>query len=126
MDETSRKKKLSYFYCFLAAALYWLSFTITVPSFPILFLRLTSNDTNKSAYLYGLISSIRYIVEFVSSPYLGRLSDKFGRKPFFLFAVASLFLEFFVLAMYPSILMIFLTRTLSGILYGYYNYEMLL
>lgn len=95
--------------------LYALSFTLVITSFPTLLLELTGNDVARSSMLYGLVSCIRYSLEFFSSPWLRSLSDKHGRRPIVLFSLFCVNLEFFLLSSVPSVSTLILSRCVSGL-----------
>jgi len=53
-------------------------------------------------------------MDFLCSPFLGQLSDVKGRKIMFLISFAVCLLESVLLALFPSIETVFITRLLSG------------
>ena len=60
------------------------------------------------------------IAAFVSAPILGNLSDRFGRRPVLLVALAFLALDYLLLAVANSLPLIFIARVLSGAFGGSY------
>ena len=66
--------------------------------------------------LYGAASFMKYFFEFFSSPFLGNLSDSYGRKVVLLCSLFAFCFEFLILALYPSVLSVFITRAISGLL----------
>lgn len=101
-----------FLFCFW---LYSVSFTICIPAFPSLLLEVTSGDNDLASRYYGWASSIRYLLEFFSNPYLGNLSDTIGRKRVLLLSLVIVCIEFFLLAIFPSVTTIFVTAVLSGL-----------
>eukprot|EP01040_Poterioochromonas_malhamensis_P007001 gene7001-7558_t len=95
--------------------LYGISFSILIPALPGLTLRLMSGDAAKSSMLYGTATSIRYFLEFFSAPILGNVADIKGRKIVFILAFVVCAIEFFLLAFFPSVTMIYVTRAMSGL-----------
>jgi multidrug resistance protein len=55
------------------------------------------------------------IAQFLATPILGRLSDRFGRKPLLLFSLAGTALSLAVFAMAQNVLMLFIARILDGV-----------
>eukprot|EP01033_Poteriospumella_lacustris_P003180 gene3183-2338_t len=108
-------RKASYVTICLLFIIYGFAFTILIPALPSLILKLTAQDSAKSSVLYGLANFVRYILEFFVAPVLGSLADAKGRKPVFILAFVICAVEFVLLACFPSIPMIFITRALSGL-----------
>jgi MFS family permease len=61
--------------------LYTLSFSLVIPAYPKLLLNLNHDNSATASLTYGMVSSLRYLLEFFSNQYLGLLSDRIGRKP---------------------------------------------
>src|SRR5258708_9525425 len=66
----------------------------------------------------GLLFAIFSICQFISTPVIGRLSDRYGRKPMLLISIAGTAASFFLMAFAPSPLFLFLARALDGITAG--------
>lgn len=66
----------------------------------------------------GLLFASYSICQFISTPIIGRLSDKYGRRPLLLISVAGTALSFFLMAWAPSVLFLFLARILDGLTAG--------
>ncbi len=66
----------------------------------------------------GLLFSVFSVFQFLATPLIGRLSDKFGRKPLLLISLAGTALSFFMMAFAPSALFLFLARALDGVTAG--------
>lgn len=64
-----------------------------------------------------LISSF-FIAQFIAGPYLGRLSDKYGRVPVLILSQIGTALSFIMIAQAQSVSMLFLARILDGITGG--------
>lgn len=66
----------------------------------------------------GLLFAIFSIGQFISTPIIGRMSDKFGRKPLLVISIAGTFLSFLLMAIAPSSLFLFIARALDGLTAG--------
>ena len=66
----------------------------------------------------GLLFASFSICQFISTPIIGRMSDKFGRKPLLLMSIAGTALSFFLMAFAPNYLFLFIARMLDGITAG--------
>ena len=68
--------------------------------------------------LLGLLMAAYAGGQFIAAPLVGRLSDKYGRKPLLLFSIAGTLFSLLVLAFAPSLLFVFLARLLDGLTGG--------
>lgn len=71
-----------------------------------------------SDFQNGLLFSVFSIFQFLSTPVIGRLSDKYGRRPLLIISLLGTALSFFMMAFAPSALFLFLARALDGITAG--------
>lgn len=71
-----------------------------------------------SDFQNGLLFTLFSICQFLSTPIIGRLSDKYGRKPLLLISIAGTALSFFIMAFAPNAAFLFLARALDGITAG--------
>lgn len=63
----------------------------------------------------GLILSTFSIFQFISAPIIGKLSDRYGRKPLLIISQVSTMIGFLMLGLANSLLMIFLSRLVDGL-----------
>lgn len=66
----------------------------------------------------GMLFAIFSFFQFLATPFIGRLSDKYGRKPLLLLSLSGTALSFFMTAFAPSALFLFIARALDGITAG--------
>src|SRR5258708_6468614 len=71
-----------------------------------------------SDFQNGLLFSIFSLCQFISTPMIGRLSDKYGRKPLLVISLIGTALSFFIMAFAPNPTFLFLARALDGITAG--------
>lgn len=101
--------------CLFCFWLYAISYTLVIPAFPALLLEVTRGNSGLASTYYGFATCIRYTLEFFSSPFLGNLSDSVGRKKILTISLATMCLEFLLLAIFPSIWTIFAVSIISGL-----------
>ncbi len=66
----------------------------------------------------GLLFAVYSVCQFFSTPVIGRLSDKYGRRPMLLISIAGTAASFFLMAFAPNALFLFLSRALDGLTAG--------
>ena len=66
----------------------------------------------------GLLFSLFSVSQFFSTPIIGRMSDKFGRRPILVLSPLGTAISFFMAAFAPSAFILFLSRALDGITAG--------
>jgi DHA1 family tetracycline resistance protein-like MFS transporter len=63
----------------------------------------------------GFISAAFAIVNFLTQPVLGNLSDRYGRRPVLLVSMATLAIDFLIMGFAHALWLLFLGRILSGL-----------
>src|SRR6266700_4471035 len=71
-----------------------------------------------SDFQNGLLFAMFSICQFISTPIIGRLSDKYGRRPLLLISIAGTAVSFFTMAFAPNALFLFIARALDGLTAG--------
>ncbi len=71
-----------------------------------------------SDFQNGLLFSLFSICQFLATPIIGRLSDKYGRRPLLMISIAGTAVSFFMTAFAPNAIILFLARALDGITAG--------
>jgi len=65
-----------------------------------------------------LLFSIFSICQFIATPIIGRLSDKYGRRPMLLVSITGTAASFFLMAVAPARIFLFIARGLDGLTAG--------
>jgi DHA1 family tetracycline resistance protein-like MFS transporter len=86
-----------------------------VPVLPKLVVTFLNGDTAAAAEVYGAFGTAWALMQFLCSPLLGALSDRFGRRPVVLISNFGLGLDYVVMALAPSLWWLFVGRVVSGI-----------
>lgn len=71
-----------------------------------------------SDFQFGLLFALFSLCQFIATPAIGRLSDKYGRRPLLIISLAGTAVSFFLMAFAQSIPMLFIARALDGITAG--------
>ena len=91
-----------------------IGFGIIVPVVPRLLMELSSTPISEATAIGGYLAFTFAVAQFVFSPILGNLSDRFGRRPILLGSLAGFSIDFFVLALAPTLTWVFIARAISG------------
>ena len=93
-----------------------IGFGIMIPVLPDLIKDLTGLDNSKAAVYGGWMTFTYAVMQFFFMPILGNLSDRYGRRPIMLFSLLGLSIDYFIMALAPTIAFLFLGRGLAGIM----------
>lgn len=87
---------------------------ILIPVLPGLIRRFSSDPGFISQY-FGYFISVYALMQFLASPILGALSDRFGRRPVLLVSLLGAFLDYLLMAFAPNLSILFLGRVIAGL-----------
>ncbi|MFX1313490.1 MAG: MFS transporter [Promethearchaeota archaeon] len=90
-----------------------IGFSMILPMAPSI-----AEDFGIQPFPMGIILSVNAIFSFIFGPLLGKLSDRFGRKPLLLISQAGTCAGFLLLAFSNSIWMIIVSRIVDGVFGG--------
>ena len=107
--------KLALAFVLLTVLLDSIGLGIIIPVTPELIMELTGDGLSRASIFGGWLAFSYAIMQFVCAPILGNLSDRFGRRPILLYSVASMGIDYLVMAMAPTIIWLFAGRALAGI-----------
>jgi len=86
---------------------------VIVPVLPTLVASFATDPADQ-AFWYGVVAAAFGLANFVASPILGAVSDRFGRRPVMLLGFMGLGVSFFGTAMTTSLIGLIIARTLGG------------
>ena len=89
------------------------SIGLIIPVLPPLVGSFTGSQADQ-AFWYGAVMLAFGIANFLGSPVLGALSDRYGRRPILLIGFSGLALSFFVTALATALWMLIVVRLFSG------------
>jgi len=102
-------------FIFVTVVLDMLALGMVVPVLPGLIEDFLGGDTAGAAHLYGFFGSVWAVMQFVSMPVMGGLSDRFGRRPVILLSNLGLGLDYILMALAPNLRWLFVGRVISGV-----------
>jgi MFS transporter, DHA1 family, tetracycline resistance protein len=108
-------RRAAFAFVFVTVLLDMLAIGIIVPVLPKLVVDFVGGDAAEGARVYGLFGTAWALMQFVFSPTLGALSDRFGRRPVILISNVGLGLDYILMAAAPSLAWLFVGRVVSGI-----------
>ncbi len=92
--------------------------SIIVPVMPKLIEQLIRGDISMASRYNGWLVFTYALMQFVCSPILGGLSDRYGRRPVLLISLFGLGTDYIFLALAPTIGWLFVGRAIAGICGG--------
>ena len=98
---------------FLVVFIDLLGFSFILPLLPYY-----AETFGASPFVVGILTASYAAAQFFGAPILGRLSDRFGRKPILLISIFGTFLGFMLLGVANTLLVLFISRILDGLTGG--------
>jgi len=88
---------------------------IIIPVAPQLVMDLAGLGLAEAAPIAGWLTLAYASMQFVFSPILGNLSDRYGRKPILLASLAALAVDYVLMGFAPTLAWLFIGRIIAGI-----------
>lgn len=107
-------RRAAFAFIFVTVLLDIFALGLAIPVFPRLIERFVGN-TADAARVFGLFGTLWAAMQFVFSPILGMLSDRFGRRPVVLISNFGLAADYVLIALAPDLAWLTIGRILSGI-----------
>ncbi len=108
------EKKARIRFIFSTMLLDALGIGLLVPILPDLIRHFSVDPAFVSRY-FGYFISVYALMQFIASPILGALSDRYGRRPILLISLLGAGLDYLVMAFSPALWILFLGRIISGL-----------
>jgi len=102
-------------FIFITVVLDVLALGIIIPVLPELVKQFLGGDTKRAAEIFGIFGLVWGLMQFVCSPIMGALSDRFGRRSVLLISTFGLGLDYALMAVAPTLGWLFVGRVISGI-----------
>ena len=100
-------------FIFVTVTIDTIAMGVTAPVLPQLIERL-SGDPQQAGVMNGLFMTIFALLQFIFSPILGALSDRYGRRPILLLSIMGLGLSYAAMGMATSLWQLLLIRAFTG------------
>jgi len=111
----STKRNPAIIFIFITILIDVLGIGIIIPVLPKILLELTRKGLSEASQLSGYLMASYAVMQFIFSPIIGGLSDKFGRRPVILASLFGFFLDYMILVYAPTMAWLFVGRILAGI-----------
>ena len=109
----ARGRPAALVFIFITVTIDTIAMGITAPVLPMLIERM-SGGVAQAGWMNGLFMTVFAIMQFLFSPVLGALSDRYGRRPILLLSIAGLGLSYAGMGMATAIWQLLLIRLLTG------------
>ena len=113
MFQTLRSREAAMPFIMIAVLIDMAAIGVIVPVLPTLVASFATDPADQ-AFWYGVVAASFGLANFVASPILGALSDRFGRRPVMLLGFMGLGVSFFGTAITTSLIGLIIARTLGG------------
>jgi DHA1 family tetracycline resistance protein-like MFS transporter len=108
----ARKPALGFI--FVTLVLLMVGVGIIIPVLPGLITQFKGGDVAEGSGSYGWLVGVFAAMQFVASPILGSLSDRFGRRKVILVALAGSAIDYVIMGLAPTLAWLFVARMISG------------
>jgi MFS transporter, DHA1 family, tetracycline resistance protein len=111
----SQKRNPGIYFIFITLVIDVLGIGLIIPILPALLQQFAGGDISKASRYSGLLMAAYAVMQFIFSPIMGGLSDKFGRRPVLLFSLFGFGLDYILLGFAPNLAWLFIGRIIAGI-----------
>jgi MFS transporter, DHA1 family, tetracycline resistance protein len=111
----SKNRQPALGFIFITLLLDVMGFGIIIPIIPKYISQMIGSDLSHASIYSGWLMFAFSVMQFIFSPVIGSLSDRFGRRPVLLISLFGFGINYLILAFAPSIGWLFLGRILAGI-----------
>lgn len=105
----------AFIFIFITVMIDSMGISLIMPGLPELMEDITGNPAKEAVLWAGLLSASYALMQFVFSPILGNLSDRYGRRPILMVSLLFLSIDYVIMALAPNLVVLFIGRILAGI-----------
>jgi len=112
----SRKQNAALTFIFITLLIDVIGIGIIIPVLPKLIVEVGGGNISDAALIGGLLIAAFSVMQFIFSPFLGNLSDHYGRRPILLISLFGFGLDYILMAYAPTLGWLFVGRIIAGIM----------
>lgn len=109
------KRPHALIFIYLTVLIDTIGFGIILPVLPNLLMDVGKIDLEDATRVGGYLLVIYGVLQFFCGPIMGNLSDRFGRRPILLLSLIAFGVDYLLMAIAPTIALLFLGRAIAGI-----------
>ncbi len=110
-----RHGKNAFLFVIVTVALDMMGFGLIMPVLPTLMEEVTNLSVEDAVSWGGVLTATFALMNFLATPTLGNLSDRYGRRPVLLISIGTLAIDFLIMGFANTIWVLLIGRALSGI-----------
>ena len=111
----SEPRKAATYFVLITVFIDVFSFGLIIPVLPHLIAGFYDGDQGKAAAVSGWLSAGYWFLQFLFSPLIGALSDRYGRRPILLASNLAIGFDFVMMALAKSMPLLYFGRLLNGL-----------
>ncbi len=111
-----KPRKAAMIFIFFTLLIDIIGIGIIIPVLPQLIQSFLGGDISRAGFWGGIITTSYAVTQFFFAPIVGSLSDRFGRRPILLLAMAGLAIDYSIQATAPTLAWLFVGRVIAGIM----------
>ncbi|NAW51404.1 MFS transporter [Elizabethkingia argentiflava] len=112
MEKSTTNKALGFIFITLLIDI--TGWGIIIPVIPKLIEELIQGNISEASRYGGWLGFAYAFTQFIFAPFVGNLSDQYGRRPVILISLLGFSIDYVLLALSPSILWLFIGRVIAG------------
>jgi DHA1 family tetracycline resistance protein-like MFS transporter len=112
---TEQEAKRAFVFIFCTRLIDSIGFGIIMPVLPELLMEVGKIPLSEATRTGGILFVTYALLQFLCGPLMGSLSDRFGRRPIILLSLAAFSIDYAVMALAPTLALLFLGRAIAGI-----------
>ena len=109
------RSQLPLYFILMTVVLDAMGIGLIMPVMPNLIQEVQAGGLADAAVWGGVMAAVFAVMQFVFSPILGNLSDRFGRRPVLLISMAALAVDYLIMALAGTLWWLLIGRVLGGI-----------